>query len=388
VLDLGNFLAGPVVSMHLAAMGADVIKLERITGDDSRAIGPMAADGESSYFMSVNRGKRSVAVDTRTAPGKRVLKALARRSDVLVENFRPGVMDRLGVGYDVLAEENPRLIYASVSGFGPQGPHAARPAFDSLLQAAGGLVSVTGSAEAGQPPVRVGCSIVDMCSGLHTAMGILAALHLRGADGPGQRVDTSMLATTAMLMESPISRHSFGAEVPRPDGLAHPVVAPFDGFRTRDGLLYIATSNDARAHVALKALGLGELCTQPEYATNTARMQHRDQLKVRIEQCLASKTTAEWEAVLIPAGVPCSAINDVAELKRKFPEVFVTVDHPTAGPSLQAGAPFAFSASPLDYAARAPLLGEHTREVLLDECGFSAAELSAWQKEGAVYARA
>ena len=180
VLDLGNFLAGPVVSMHLGAMGADVIKLERITGDDSRAIGPMAADGESSYFMSVNRGKRSVAVDTRTAPGKQVLKALARRSDVLVENFRPGVMDRLGVGYDVLSQENPRLIYASVSGFGPEGPHAARPAFDSLLQAAGGLVSVTGSAEAGQPPVRVGCSIVDMCSGLHTTIGILAALHQVG----------------------------------------------------------------------------------------------------------------------------------------------------------------------------------------------------------------
>ena len=180
VLDLGNFLAGPVVSMHLGAMGADVIKLERITGDDSRAIGPMAADGESSYFMSVNRGKRSVAVDTRTAPGKQVLKALARRSDVLVENFRPGVMDRLGVGYDVLSQENPRLIYASVSGFGPEGPHAARPAFDSPLQAAGGLVSVTGSAEAGQPPVRVGCSIVDMCSGLHTTIGILAALHQVG----------------------------------------------------------------------------------------------------------------------------------------------------------------------------------------------------------------
>ena len=156
--------------------------------------------------------------------------------------------------------------------------------------------------------MRVGCSIVDMCSGLHTTIGILAALHSRGADGPGQRVDTSMLATTAMLMESPISRHSFGAEVPRPDGLAHPVVAPFDGFRTRDGLLYIATSNDARAHVALKALGMGELCTQPEYATNTARMQHRDQLKLLIEQRLATQTTAEWEAVLIPAGVPCSAI--------------------------------------------------------------------------------
>ena len=230
VLDLGNFLAGPIVSMHLGAMGADVVKVERTTGDDSRTIGPFAG-GESSYFMSVNRGKRSVAVDTKSDTGKEILKALVRRSDVLVENFRPGVMDRLGVGYEVLSAENPRLIYASVSGFGQHGEHARRPAFDSLLQAAGGLISVTGSAEEGQTPVRVGCSIVDMCSGLHTTMGVLAALHERSVSGMGQRVDTSMLATTAMLMESPISRHSFGGDkyLPRPEGLAHPAVAPFDG---------------------------------------------------------------------------------------------------------------------------------------------------------------
>lgn len=388
VLDLGNFLAGPVVGLHLAAMGADVIKVERTTGDDSRAIGPFSADGESSYFMSVNRGKRSVAVNTRSEPGKRILRALASRSDVLVENFRPGVMEKLGVGYDALKAENPRLIYASVSGFGPHGPHARRPAFDSLLQAAGGLISVTGQPDAeGQPPVRVGCSIVDMCSGLHTTIGILAALHQRGEQGLGQRVDTSMLATTAMLMESPVSRHSFGAPVPKPEGLAHPVVAPFDGYRTRDGLIYIATSNDARAHIALEAIGLGELNPTPEYATNTARMQRREELKRLIEEKLAAKTTAEWEAELIPAGVPCSAINDIAALKQKFPEIFVTVEHPTAGPSLQSGPPFAFSESALDYGVRAPLLGEHTKEVLVGELGFTAEELSGWHDEGVVLAR-
>ena len=302
VLDLGNFLAGPIVGMHLGAMGADVVKVERCTGDDSRTIGPFSADGESSYFMSVNRGKRSIAVDTRTQPGKDILKRLAAGADVLVENFRPGVMDRLGVGYEELSSHNPGLIYCSVSGFGPTGPHAQRPAFDSLLQAAGGLISATGPAAAGAEPVRVGCSIVDMCSGLHSTIGILAALHQRGVTGAGQRVDTSMLATTAMLMESPISRHSIGGDafMPRPEGLAHPAVAPFDGFKTRDGLLYIATSNDARAHVALRALGLGALCEDPAYATNPARMANRHELKRRMEERLVGKTTAEWEAELIP----------------------------------------------------------------------------------------
>ena len=337
--------------------------------------------------MSVNRGKRSVAIDTKSQPGKDILKLLARDADVLVENFRPGVMDRLGVGYDVLKEVNPRLIYCSVSGFGPTGVHAKRPAFDSLLQAAGGLISATGPADPAQSPVRVGCSIVDMCSGLHSTIGVLAAIHERSATGVGQRVDTNMLATTAMLMESPISRHSFGGEeyLPRPEGLAHPAVAPFDGFRTKDGTIYIATSNDARAHVALRALGLGELCTQPEYATNPARMAHRERLKELMEARLAAKTTAEWERELIPAGVPCSAINDIAQLKERHPEVFVTIDHPTAGPSLQAGAPFEFSESEVDYAARAPLLGEHT-ESILQELGFAPDVVDRWREEGVITA--
>ena len=387
VIDLGNFLAGPIVSMHLGAMGADVIKVERTTGDDSRTIGPFS-NGESSYFMSVNRGKRSVAIDTKSDAGKDILKALASRSDVVIENFRPGVMDRLGVGYDVLSALNPGLVYCSVSGFGQLGEHARRPAFDSLLQAAGGLISATGPAEEGQTPVRVGCSIVDMCSGLHATMGVLAALHSRSVNGVGQRVDTSMLATTAMLMESPISRHSFGGDqyLPRPEGLAHPAVAPFDGFRTKDGTIYIATSNDARAHVAMAALGLGELCTQPAYATNPARMANRDALKELMEERLAAKTTAEWEAELVPAGVPCSAINDIAQLKHRHPEVFVTIEHPTAGASLQAGPPFVFSQSEIDYAARAPTLGEHTEAVLTEELGFDPGVVQRWKQAGVIYA--
>ena len=328
------------------------LKVERTTGDDSRTIGPFSPDGESSYFMSVNRGKRSVAIDTKSQPGKDILKLLARDADVLVENFRPGVMDRLGVGYDVLKEVNPRLIYCSVSGFGPTGVHAKRPAFDSLLQAAGGLISATGPADPAQSPVRVGCSIVDMCSGLHSTIGVLAAIHERSATGVGQRVDTNMLATTAMLMESPISRHSFGGEeyLPRPEGLAHPAVAPFDGFRTKDGTIYIATSNDARAHVALESPRPRRACTQPEYATNPARMAHRERSRPLMEARLAAKTTAEWERELIPAGVPCSAINDIAQLKRAPPRGLCHHRPPHRRPARAGGRAFEFSESEVDYA--------------------------------------
>ena len=386
VLDLGNFLAGPVVSLHLCAMGADVIKIEKIKGDDARTVGPFAG-GESSYFMSLNRGKRSIAVDIKSAQGKAILKSLCAEADVLVENFRPGVMDKLGVGYDVLSKLNPRLIYCSISGFGVEGKHSQRPAFDSLLQAAGGMISATGPAEEGASPVRVGCSIIDMCSGLHSTIGILGAMHQRNVTGLGQRVDTSMLATTAMLMESPISRHSFGGDayLPKPEGLAHPAVAPFDGFKTKDSMLYIATSNDTRAHIALKALNLEHLCSMPEYATNTGRMRNRVKLKAHIEDALKKKTTEEWEKELIPLGVPCSAINDIKTFKEKHPECFVEIDHPVAGNSIQAGAPFtmSFSGGSIDYSKRAPMLGEHT-STILSELGFCDGDIKKMRNDGVV----
>eukprot|EP01051_Picozoa_sp_SAG22_P007769 SAG22_NODE_559_length_9115_cov_4.969720_3_plen_435_part_00 len=385
VLDCGNFLAGPIVSLHLSALGADVIKVEKPLGDDARTIGPFAADGSSSYHLSTNRGKRSIAVDTRTAGGRKVFRALSARADVLVENYRPGVMDRLGIGYESLAADNPRLIYAAVSGFGQGGEHSNRPAFDSLLQACGGLISVTGPAGPDASPVRVGVSIVDICSGLHALIGVLAALHQRTLTGIGQRVDTSMLATTANLMESPISRHSYcgDAHLPRAEGLAHPVVTPFDGYKTKDGLLYIATSNDARAHVALKALGLAALVDDPDYSTNTARMANRLELNRLIEAKLQAKTTAEWERELVPAGVPCSAINNVKELKARHPEVFVNVEHPTAGSALQAGAPFEFGGATVDYARPAPSLGEHT-DCILAELGYGRAQIQELKDAGVV----
>jgi len=383
VLDLGNFLAGPVVSLHLRAMGADVIKVEKLAGDDARKVGPFARDGESSYFLSLNRGKKSIALDLKSDSGKEILKKLCSETDVLIENFRPSVMERLGLSYEVLSAINPGLVYCSVSGFGQTGEHASRPAFDSLLQAAGGLISATGSAKEGEPPVRVGCSVIDMASGLHATIAVLGAIYHRTLNGgKGQAVDTSMLATTAFLMESPISRHSIGGEayLPQPEGLAHPAVAPFDGYKTADGLLYIATSNDSRAHMCLKALGI-EICD--DFRTNTSRMANRDALKARMEEKLKKKTTEAWEKKLIPLGVPCSAINSIADLKDKHPEVFVEVDHPSAGKSLQAGGPFAFSGCEVDYESPSPLLGQHTDEILLS-LGYTAERIAQLRDASAI----
>lgn len=296
VVDCGNFLAGPIVSMHMAALGAEVIKVEKPRGDDSRAVGPFTATGgESSYFLSINRGKRSVAINTRSEDGAALFRRLASTADVVVENYRPGVMDRLGIGYEALSAINPRLIYASVSGFGQTGADAERPAFDSLLQAAGGIISVTGPSaaaeeeRAGLRNVRVGVSIVDITAGMHALIATMAALHARHSTGRGQRVDASMLATAATLMESPISRHSVSGDVPFADGLAHPVVAPFDGYGTSDGKLYIATSNDARAHLCLRELGLAELVEDVRFASNTARMANREELTLLIEAKLRAK---------------------------------------------------------------------------------------------------
>ena len=385
VLDCGNFLAGPIVSLHLAALGAEVIKVEKPRGDDSRAVGPFTErGGESSYFLSINRGKRSIAMDTRTARGAALFRRLAATADVLVENYRPGVMDRLGIGYAALSRDNARLIYTSVSGFGQTGAEAERPSFDSLIQAGGGLISVTGPEDDDSSSrVRVGVSIIDMCSGMHALIATMAALHARHATGRGQRVDASMLATASTIMESPIARHSVSGEIPNAQGLAHPVVAPFDGFKTKDGVLYIATSNDARAHICMRELGLEALVADERFATNTARMANRAELGAAIEAKLAARTTEEWEARLVPRGVPCSAINDVAQMKARFPEVFVTVEHPVAGPLEMSGAPFTFSDASVDYAVPAPTLGQHTDDVLR-ELGVSGGEIAQLRSDGVV----
>ncbi|MEE9274665.1 MAG: CoA transferase [bacterium] len=380
VLDASQFNAGPIVSLYLGGYGAEVIKAERPGGEDSRRIGPFR-EGESGYFMSLNRGKRSITVDLKNPRGVEVFKRLARWADVVVENYVPGVMDRLGVGWEALRAENPRLIYGAVSGFGPEGPHARRPAFDSLLQAAGGLISVTGPA--GGAPVRVGVSIVDVSSGLFLLSGILSALWRRERTGKGCRVDASMLASTVNIMENPVSRHSFTGEIPRPEGLSHPVVSPFSGYATRDGLIFVAISNTNRFRVLCEALGRPELAEDPRFAENEDRVANDGALRGILEEILAGRTTAEWEEALIPRGVTVSAISDVAQVKERFPEAFVEVDHPSAGPALLPETPVSFGPGETDFSRPAPAAGEHTGEIL-GELGYSAEEIEGLRAAGAV----
>jgi CoA:oxalate CoA-transferase len=358
VVDLTRVLAGPYCTMVLSDLGARVIKVEAPgRGDDARHFGPFI-NGRSAYFMSLNRGKESIALDLKDDGDRALFEALLAPADVLVENFRPGAMEKLGYGWEALHARYPRLVYAAASGFGHSGPYARRPAYDMVVQGMGGIMSVTG--QPGGPPTRVGTSIGDITAGLFTAVGVNAALFHRARTGQGMKIDVAMLDCQVAVLENAIARYCATGEVPGPLGARHPSITPFEAYATTDGHVIVAAGNDALFHRLCQAIGRPELADNPLFASNDLRCEHVEALKSELESTLTTRTTADWLAVLEAAGVPCGPINNVAQVLED-PQIaarnmVVAVDDPAAGPLKVAGNPIKMSAFP-DPKARGPAPG-------------------------------
>ncbi len=310
IVDLTRVLAGPFCTLLLADLGARVIKVEQPgKGDDSRTYGPFI-NGKSGYFAAQNRGKESIALDLKLASDVAILHRLLRKADVLVENFRPGTMDRLGLGWDALKERYPRLVYAATSGFGQTGPYAQRPAYDVIAQAMGGLMSLTGHEDG--PPTRVGSSIGDLGAGIFTALGIVSALHDRTRTAKGMLVDVAMLDCQIALLENAVVRYFATGQSPKPVGARHSSIAPFEPYRTKDGYIVIACGNDELFRRLAACLQRPDLAADPRFSENARRSDHVLALKDTLEDILRPRGTDHWLSVLGAAGIPCAPINDVA----------------------------------------------------------------------------
>jgi CoA:oxalate CoA-transferase len=350
VIDLTRVLAGPYCTMMLAELGARVIKVEHPDGgDDARQFGPWV-DGRSAYFLSLNRGKESVALDLKSDTDRPVFLEMVRRGDVLVENYRPGTLDRLGLGYDRLRAVNPRLIYAAVSGFGQTGPWSRRPAYDMIVQALGGLMSVTG--HPGGPPTKAGTSIGDITGGLFTLVGIAAALYSREKTGSGMFVDVSMLDGQLAILESAVMRYAATGRAPGPIGNRHASIAPFEVYATADRPIIIAAGNDTLFERLCRTLGRPELAADPRFVRNDDRVAHVEELQRVLEEVLRTAPAAHWLALLEAAGVPCSPIHSIADAV-EHPQVQARNMIVSAGGFRMAGNPVKLSAFP-DPPARRP----------------------------------
>jgi crotonobetainyl-CoA:carnitine CoA-transferase CaiB-like acyl-CoA transferase len=386
VLELSHIMAGPVCGLMLADLGADVVKVERLpSGDDSRRMVPPTVGSESAAFLMMNRNKRGVALDLRRPEAIAAVRRLAAGADVLVENFRRGAMERMGLGYDALHAENPRLVYCSISGYGRTGPLADRGGFDLVAQGMSGLMSITGEGP-GRPPVKVGAPVTDIGAGILAALGVVAAYAQRLRTGEGQRVDTS-------LFEAGIVQTYWQAAIclatgvaPGAMGSAHPLNAPYQAFETRDGWVNVGAANQRNWLALVDAIGAPALGADPRFADNAARMAHLDALGAALAPLFRRRTTAEWLAALDAAGVPAGPVLSIAEMldhpQTLARDMVPEVEHATLGRVRTLGLPLKLSATPGGVRRGAPLLGEHTREVL-GEHGYGDGEIDALVAAGA-----
>jgi crotonobetainyl-CoA:carnitine CoA-transferase CaiB-like acyl-CoA transferase len=387
VLDFTRVLSGPYCTMQLADLGARVIKIEQPgLGDDTRRWGPPFVGGESAYFLSINRNKESVTLDLKHPDARRVLGPLIDRADVVVENFRPGTIERLGLGHERLLARNPRLVYCSISGFGQTGPRAGEPGYDAVMQAEAGFMSITGPEDG--PPFRLGVAIADMATGLYAAQGILAALIARARTGTGQFIDIAMFDSVAAMLTYQAGIFFCDGTVPRRLGNRHPSISPYDAFRAADGEFVLAVGNDEQFRRFCAVMGQPALADDPRYKTNEARVQHVASLKEILDRFFAPMTRDELVRTLTAAGVPSGSVRSVAEVLED-PQVaargmVVPLAHATAGDIAVLGTPLKFSATAADVRTAPPLLGQHTDAILANDVGLSDEEIARLRAEGAI----
>ena len=385
VLDVTQVMAGPYCAMLLCDLGADVVKVEMPPhGDASRRMAG-ARGTDSPAFNAVNRGKRGIVVDMKADRGRDVVRRLAGAADVVVENARPGVMDRMGLGYSDLRRVNPGLVYASISGYGQTGPHGSRGGFDLVAQGVAGIMSVTG--EPGGPPVKAGIPLTDLGAGLFAAIGILAALQHRARTGEGQHVDTSLVEAGVALSVWEATEFFASGQAPRPMGSAHRMSAPYQALACADGYITIGAANDRLFERLCSLLGHPEWSSDPEFANDTARVANRQALAERIEAVTKLRPRAHWLALFEDHGVPCGPINSYADVfddeQIAAREMVVETDHPTLGRLRTLGSPLKMSRTPPQPGRPAPLLGQHTNDVLR-EAGYAPADVAALRAEGVV----
>jgi crotonobetainyl-CoA:carnitine CoA-transferase CaiB-like acyl-CoA transferase len=386
VLELAQIMSGPTAGIMLADLGADVIKVEKLPGgDDSRGYTDPRVNGVSAPFLMMNRNKRGLALNLKLPQGREVLLRLVRGADVLLENFRTGTMDKLGLGSDVLRQANPGLIYAAVSGYGHTGPYADKGGFDLIAQGFGGLMSITG--EPGGPPAKVGPPVSDINGGILAALGIVAAWAHKLRTGEGQVVDTSLMEAALQQTYWHAAVYFATGESPRPTGSAHILTAPYQAFHAADGWINIGGANQANWERIAEVLGHPEWKADPRFATNTERKRNLPLLVERMNAVLSTKTRAEWLAAFDAAGVPAGPVHSIGEAlthpQTLARAMVVETTHPQAGAVKSIGCPIRFSATPAAVTRPAPLLGEHTREVLR-EAGFSEPEIDALIADGVV----
>lgn len=388
VLDLSRVLAGPYCTMMLGDLGADIIKIEApVLGDDTRRWGPpFAKGGESAYFLCVNRNKRSLTLNLKTEQGLEILKRLVRTSDILVENFRVGTMQKWGLDYEALQELHPGLIYCTITGYGYSGPYMDLPGYDFIIQAQGGVMSITGP-EAGEP-YKVGVAIADITAGLFACNAILAALFEHQRSGKGQRIDISLLDSQVAWLANVASNYLISGEKPKRYGNAHPNIVPYQVFKTSDGYFALAIGNDHQWQLFCREVGRVGWAEDPRFCTNSARVQNRDELIPLLDELFAQNNTSHWLSRLESIGVPCGPINTIDQLMQDpqvlAREMVISAEHPSAGLVRMVASPLKIPTAPPVVRLAPPLLGQHTGEVLHELLGYDEQSLAELRSGGVI----